>query len=69
MYIVQALYWLHDALKSDKQITQQTKTKLARLLQDPNQGQEICDDLRTGLHTLPLWMRQWIQELLQAATE
>lgn len=69
MYIVQALYWLHDALKSDKQITQKIKTKLVRLLQDPNQGQEICDDLRIGLHTLPLWMRQWIQELLQASTE
>jgi len=61
MHIVQALYWLRDSLKNDDLMTQEIKTKLIRLLQDPNQGSQICEDLQAGLHTVPLWMRVWIQ--------
>ncbi len=64
MHIVQALYWLRDSLKNDDQMTQEIKTKLIRFLRDPNQGSQICKDLQAGLHTVPLWMRKWIQELL-----
>lgn len=64
MHIVQALYWLHGSLKNDEQMTQEIKTKLIRFLRDSKQGSQICKDLQTGLHTVPLWMREWIQELL-----
>lgn len=66
MHIVQALYWLRDSLRNDHQMKQEVKTKLIRFLQNPNQGEKICQDLQAGLHTLPLWMRKWIQELLIA---
>lgn len=64
MHIVQALYWLRDSLKNDDLMTQEIKTKLIRFLCDPIQGSQICKNLQTGLHTVPLWMRVWIQELL-----
>jgi hypothetical protein len=64
MHIVQALYWLRDSLKNDNLMTREIKTKLIRFLQDPYQGSQICEDLQAGLHTVPLWMRVWIQELL-----
>ncbi|CAN5362338.1 DUF6088 family protein [soil metagenome] len=64
MYIVQALYWLRDTLKNDTHMTSEVKTKLIRLLKNPQQGKQLCDDLKTGLHTVPLWMQRWIEELL-----
>jgi hypothetical protein len=69
MRIVQALHWFHDSLKSDEQLTQEIKVKLIRLLQDSSHGPEICEDLKKGLNTVPLWMRQWIQELLIKAIQ
>ena len=64
MHIVQALYWLRDSLKNDEQMIQEITAKLIRFLRDPKQGSQICKDLQAGLHTVPLWMRKWIQELL-----
>lgn len=74
MRVVQALYWLRDGLKDGAQIDQDAiQAKLIRLLQDSNQGRAIRDDLRSGLHTVPSWMQQWIRDLLarseQASTK
>lgn len=75
MRVVQALYWLRDGLLKDgAQIDQDAiQAKLIRLLQDSNQGRAIRDDLRSGLHTVPSWMQQWIRDLLarseQASTK
>lgn len=68
MRVVQALYWLHDALNNDNIIEQGViKHKLIQLLQLPVQGNEICDDLQNGLHTLPSWMQMWVRGLLVQA--
>lgn len=64
MHIVQALYWLHDGIRNDEQFTQEVKKKLLTWLQGSRSKKEICDDLRTGLHAMPLWMRRWVEELL-----
>jgi hypothetical protein len=65
MRIVQALYWLRDSIKDGTQVGQDAvKAKLTRLLQDSSQAGQILDDLRSGLHTVPAWMQQWIRELL-----
>ena len=70
MRVVQALYWLRDGIQVDQDAIQ---AKLIRLLQDSNQGSAIRDDLRSGLHTVPSWMQQWIRDLLarfeQASTK
>jgi len=65
MRIVQSLYWLRDGLKNGDEINQgEIKSKLIGFLKNSSQGKKICDDLESGLHAVPLWMRQWIQALL-----
>ncbi len=64
MKIVQALYWLKDAIRTSSEIDQNIiQTKLSRLLQDP-QSNAIKDDLLAGLYTVPVWMQQWLKEML-----
>lgn len=64
MKIVQALYWLKDAIRTSSEIDQNIiQIKLSRLLQDP-QSNAIKDDLLAGLYTVPVWMQQWLKELL-----
>jgi hypothetical protein len=61
MRVVQALYWLQDLLGSDDaQILQ----RLGAILKDPAHGDSIRDDLRQGLHTLPIWMQSIVRQLL-----
>ncbi len=68
MRIVQALYWLHDAIKGLSEAEQKSiQKKLIRILQDTKQGDIICKDLRDGLHAMPIWMQKWIQKLLLSA--
>lgn len=62
MRIVQALHWLHDVLNSNRR---PILSRLSRVLADPERGQAIRDDLRLGLHTLPIWMQSVVRELLQ----
>lgn len=65
MRVVQSLYWLRDILKSGYLVDEHIiKRKIIRLLQDPNQGAVIRDDLMLGLYTVPSWMQDWIRNLL-----
>lgn len=66
MRVVQALYWVHDGIKNDGQITQEIRNKLLAWLRESRQRKEICEDLQKGLNTMPLWMRRWVEELLLA---
>ncbi len=63
MKIVQALYWLRDAIRTSSIDQNIIQAKLSRLLQDP-QSNAIKDDLLAGLYTVPVWMQQWVKELL-----
>jgi hypothetical protein len=61
MRVVQALYWLKDLLDSDNgQILQRVRA----ILTDPTHGDSIREDLKQGLHTLPIWMQSIIRQLL-----
>jgi hypothetical protein len=62
MRVVQALHWLHDVLDSDRK---SILDRLRKVLDDPQSGEAIRDDLRLGLHTLPIWMQSVVRELLQ----
>jgi hypothetical protein len=67
MRVVQALYWLRDGLKGGSLSDQDAiMAKLVRQLQDPS-GKAICDDLRSGIHTIPAWMQTWVGKLLSSA--
>src|ERR1035437_4827229 len=59
---VQALHWLRDMLPSDDG---SLCKRLVSILRDPDHGQAIQDDLRSGLSALPEWMRVIVRDLLQ----
>ncbi len=63
MRIVQALHWMQDMLAEDSE-RQHVETKLRCLFADPQHGESICDDLRTGLPALPIWMQEFLRGLL-----
>src|ERR1019366_1059870 len=65
MRFVQALHWLRDMLPSDDG---SLRTRLISILRDPDHGQSIQDDLRSGLSALPEWMRVILRDLLQQAS-
>jgi len=65
MRIVQALYWLQDVLGSDRA---RILRRLRRILSDRTHGGVLRDDLRTGLHALPIWMQSVVRELLEPGT-
>ena len=64
MRFVQALHWLRDMLPSDDGSLHK---RLVSILKDPDHGQAIQDDLRSGLSALPEWMRIIVRNLLQQA--
>ena len=64
MRFVQALYWLRDMLPSDDGSLHK---RLISILKDPDHGQAIQDDLRSGLSALPEWMRMIVRDLSRQA--
>jgi hypothetical protein len=67
MRVVQALHWLQDMLVNDDERAR-VSTALHRLFADPSHGQAIRDDLRSGLSTLPIWMQEFLRDLLNPTT-
>jgi Family of unknown function (DUF6088) len=64
MRVVQALYWLQDMLGRAGE-RERVQAVLRRLFTDPEHGQTIRDDLRAGLSALPIWMQEFVRELLE----
>jgi hypothetical protein len=62
MRFVQALHWLRDMLPSDDG---SLRKRLVSILKDPDHGQAIQNDLRSGLSAMPEWMRVIVRDLLQ----
>jgi hypothetical protein len=62
MRVVQALYWLRDLLPRDMD---RIRARLISVLQDPDHGVAIRDDLRQGLPALPEWMQAIVRDLLR----
>lgn len=63
MRVVQALHWMQDMITRDNEGAR-VRSTLRRLLADRQHGQAIRDDLRTGLSALPIWMQEFLRELL-----
>jgi hypothetical protein len=62
MRFVQALHWLRDMLPTDDG---SLRKRLVSILKDPDHGQAIQNDLRSGLSAMPEWMRVIVRDLLQ----
>ena len=43
---------------------QRIRDMLHRLFADPRHGQTIRDDLRAGFSALPIWMQEFLRDLL-----
>ena len=63
MRVVQALYWMQDMLSHDDE-RDRVGDALRRLFADPKHGKAIRDDLRAGLSALPIWMQEFLRDLI-----
>ncbi|TPJ37257.1 hypothetical protein FJ418_02795 [Mesorhizobium sp. B2-8-3] len=63
MRVVQALHWMQDMLAQESE-RERIRTELRRLLDDPKHGEAIREDLRGGLSAVPIWMQEFLRELL-----
>lgn len=63
MRVVQALYWMQDMLSHDDE-RHRVGDVLRRLFADPKHGKAIRDDLRAGLSALPIWMQEFLRDLV-----
>lgn len=63
MRVVQALYWLQDIL-ADREGQVRIAGQLRRLFADPAHGQSIRNDLRKGLSALPIWMQEFLRDII-----
>jgi hypothetical protein len=63
MRVVQALYWMQDMLSHDDE-RDRVGDVLRRLFADPKHGKAIRDDLRAGLSALPIWMQEFLRDLI-----
>ena len=64
MRIVQALYWMQDILADSNQ-RQKVMQQLRKVLLDPNAGPAARDDLQKGFSALPIWMQQFVTDLIR----
>lgn len=62
MRVVQALHWLKDTVPSDRD---RILRRLRSILDDPQDGRAVRNDLRDGLRTLPIWMQSLVREVLR----
>ena len=66
MRMVQALHWMQDMLSRDDE-RQRIRAALRRIFADPRHGQAIRDDLEAGFSALPIWMQEFLRDLLRDA--
>jgi hypothetical protein len=66
MRIVQALYWLQDVLGEPEERLS-TAARLRRILNDPKHGATIREDLVEGFSSLPIWMQEFLREMITLA--
>lgn len=69
MRVVQALHWLKDVLDGDAEERQRIAGVLLRLFQEPKHGKLLVKDLTTGLSALPIWMQDFLRDLIMPQGE
>ena len=64
MRVVQALYWLQDTMSNAAE-RRRVAERLRKILADPTRGIPIRDDLRAGMSALPIWMQDFVREIIE----
>ena len=68
MRVVQALHWLRDTMGHvDEDAV--LKRRLTAILQHPENGSAIREDLQAGLSTLPSWMQTLLRSMLNGQAD
>ncbi|MFM0123858.1 MULTISPECIES: hypothetical protein [unclassified Paraburkholderia] len=60
MRVVQALYWLNDALEDNRD---RIRKRLGPVFSNPVYGCEIKRDLKDGFSRLTIWMQKFLQPI------
>jgi hypothetical protein len=68
MRVVQALHWMKDVL-NDPDERARVAGLLRRLFSDTVHGSAIRDDLREGISALPIWMQEFVRDLINRTRE
>lgn len=63
MRVMQALYWLQNVLGNPEQ-RDRVERQIGHMLAVPCHGPLIRDDLRAGLSALPIWMQEFLRDLV-----
>lgn len=66
MRIVQALHWLKDILEKNDEERARIFQAVAKMLDDPKHGKKLRKDLKDGLSALPIWMQDFLRDLVSA---
>lgn len=65
MRVVQALHWLRDVIdKKNPEPISKIKKKLVLYLKAHPAKESIANDLHEGLSTLPIWMHEFVKDIL-----
>jgi Family of unknown function (DUF6088) len=65
MRIVQALHWLKPKLDTPDEY-QRIKRRMQAVLSDSKNGAALRKDLKQGMPTLPVWMQDFLRDMLPA---
>jgi len=65
MRIVQALHWMQDVLSRPEE-RERAMQQLQKVLEDKDGGSRMREDLQSGFSALPIWMQEFVAELLKA---
>lgn len=66
MRVVQALHWMQKDLH-DSTARARVASVLRHVFADPEHGKMIRDDLKDGLSALPIWMQEFLRDLIVRA--
>ena len=66
MRIVQALYWMQDLLSRPEE-REKVAQQLQKVLADQTSGKAIREDLQNGSSDLPIWMQEFVGEVMNRA--
>ncbi len=68
MYLVQALYWMHDVMTNELERDRINRT-IGKLLNDSKTGSKLVLDLKEGLSAMPIWMQDILRKNLATFSE
>jgi hypothetical protein len=66
MRIIQALYWMQDLLSRPEE-REKVAQQLQKVLADQTSGKSIREDLQNGSSALPIWMQEFVGEVMNRA--